>query len=197
MKELSLYKIRDMALDSGRTVFSVQQLSNLIGKPKPITTVYLSRLVEHKMAFRVMRGRISFEDDDFIISTQLVEPSYISVNSALLFHGIINQITKNVECVTTRNTLTYKDLGINYHKIPESLFFGYKRHEKGKSYVFVAEPAKALIDGLYLNIYSESEVIEYAKALSFDGIKELLSKFKGKGSKKLSRVIKLLEEKNY
>lgn len=45
LKGLSVYEIRDMALKSGRSVFSPQQLSNLIGRPKPIATVYMNRLV--------------------------------------------------------------------------------------------------------------------------------------------------------
>ncbi len=45
LKGLSVYEIRDMALKSGRSVFSPQQLSNLIGRPKPVATVYMNRLV--------------------------------------------------------------------------------------------------------------------------------------------------------
>ncbi|MCL5888827.1 MAG: hypothetical protein M1597_02570 [Candidatus Thermoplasmatota archaeon] len=90
MKELSLYKIRDLATDSGRSVYNIQQLANLIGRSREITTVYFNRLVERKMATRLLRGRISFSDNDFIVATQLVEPSYISLDSAILFHEIAN-----------------------------------------------------------------------------------------------------------
>src|SRR3989344_748626 len=105
MKQLSLYKIRDLSLESGRAVFSVQQLSNLIGKSRAVATVYSNRLVRKGLAFRVLKGKISFIDDDFIVATQLIEPSYISLDSALLFHGIITQVPKSVECVTTKNSL--------------------------------------------------------------------------------------------
>ena len=189
MKELSLYQIRDLALESGRAVFSVQQLANLIGKPKPIATVYSSRLVNRGLASRVLKGRISFEKDDFVIATQLIEPSYVSLDSALAFHRIITQVTKNIECVTTINSINYGDLGIRYHKIPKGLFFGYKRHGRGRSYLFVAEPAKALIDGLYLNIYSKKEAMEYMGKLDPSRLESLTGQFKGRGSKKISGVI--------
>jgi predicted transcriptional regulator of viral defense system len=197
MKELSLYQIRDSALDSGRAVFSVQQLSNLIGKPRSIAAVYSSRLVNKGIALRVLKGRISFEKDDFIIATQLIEPSYISLDSALLFHGIITQVTKSIECVTTRNSINYKNLGIRYHKIPKKLFFGYKRYTRGRSYIFVAEPAKALIDGIYLNIYSGKEAVEYADKLDFLKLQSLIEQFKGRGSKKINMVIKSLIKHSY
>ncbi len=189
MKELALYRIRDAALDSGRAVFSMQQLSNLIGKPKAVCTVYSSRLVEKGLAVRVLKGKISFEKDEFIIATQLVEPSYVSLGSALLFHGLATQVQKNIACVTTKNSLKFKGLGIIYHKIPSQLFFGFKKHAKGKSYVIVAEPEKAVLDGLYLNLLSEKDLAELSQKLDLQKLKEFLKKFKGKGRKKLERLV--------
>ncbi|PJA19896.1 MAG: hypothetical protein COX63_01195, partial [Candidatus Diapherotrites archaeon CG_4_10_14_0_2_um_filter_31_5] len=115
---MSLYQIRDIALESGRAVFSMQQLSNLIGKPKQVCTVYASRLVKKGLAVRLLKGKISFEKDEFIIASQLIEPSYISLGSALLFHGITKQIQKSIECVTAKNSLRFKKIGVVYHKIP-------------------------------------------------------------------------------
>ena len=189
IKRLQLYQIRDLALASNRAVFSVQQLSNLIGKPRAISTVYLSRLVKKKLATRVMKGNISFVDDPFVIATQLVEPSYVSLDSALLFHGIIQQVPKAVECVTSKNSLRYERLGIIYHKIPEKLFFGYQRHTKSGSYVFVAEPEKAVVDGIYLNKYGKKELKELMPKLNPVRLKALAKEFDGRGSRKINAVI--------
>ena len=189
MNELSLYKIRDMALESGRAIFSVQQLANLIGKPKAIGTVYASRLVQKGLAERVLKGKICFEKDDFIMATQLIEPSYISLGSALLFHGITKQIQKDIECVTAKNSLKFKKLGIVYHKIPAQLFFGFKKHAKGKSYAMIAEPEKALLDGLYLNIFSEKDLKELSQKIDLQKLRAFAKKFNGRGKKKLDRLI--------
>lgn len=189
MKELSLYGIRDLALDSGRAVFSIQQLANLIGKPKAVSTVYASRLAGKGLAWRASKGKISFEKDEFIIASQLVEPSYISLGSALLFHGITTQVQKDIECVATKNSLKFKKLGIVYHKIPAGLFFGFKRHAKGKSYVVVAEPEKALLDGLYLNVFSEKDFKELSQKMDLQKLREFVKKFKGRGKKKLEKMV--------
>jgi len=190
MKELSLYKIRDMAIGSGRAVYTIQQLSNLISKSRAISTVYSSRLVRNGLADRIGRGRISFTKDDMVVATQLVEPSYISLNSALLFHGIIQQVPRTVECVTTKNTFNYEDRGIFYHKISRALFFGYKKHQKSNSYVFVAEAEKAIIDGLYLDIYAGKDLDEYLPYLNAKRLRELKDGFLGHwGSRKLERMI--------
>jgi predicted transcriptional regulator of viral defense system len=192
MSNTSLYRIRDKALSSGRAVFSVQQLSNLIGKRRAIATVYLSRLVKNKMAKRIKKGKIAFTNDDYVIATQLVEPSYVSLESALRYHGIIKQVTRDVECVTTKNSFNYKELGIRYHKIPESLFFGYLREPRGNNYVFVAEAEKAILDGVYLNRYSKQELtdeLKQMKPINIIRLMAFLSQFKGRGSKKMRKVI--------
>lgn len=190
MKELTLYGIRDAAIQSGRAVYSVQQLSNLIGKSRSVAAVYLSRLVGKGLARRLIKGRISFVYDDLVIATQLVEPSYVSLNSALLFHGIITQVQRDVESVTPRNTLSYRNLGLAYHKIPGHLFFGYKSHQRGGSYAFIAEPEKALIDGIYLNLYSKKDLEEHMASLDRARLKELAVRFTGRGSRSLERMIK-------
>jgi len=53
-------------------------------------------------------------------------------------------------------------LGIEYHKIPSRLLFGYEKQRRGNSYAFVAVPEKALIDGLYIGIYNAERVAELA-----------------------------------
>lgn len=174
----------------GRSVFSIQQLSNLIGKPKVIAGVYASRLVNSGLAVRLIEGKISFSNDDYIIASQLVEPSYISLNSALLYYGLSLQVPKMVECVTTRNTLKYPKAGIIYHKIPPSLFYGFKRYAKGESYFLIAEPEKAVIDGLYLNLISINDFKEYKKKLNYSNIIKLALCFHGKGYKKIMGLIK-------
>lgn len=194
----SLYRIRDRAIKSGRVVFSVQQIANITRKKRTVAKVYSSRLVKRGMATKLSKGKIALSNDDFVIATQLIEPSYISLNSALAFHGISNQITKYIECVTTKNSIYYKKFGIRYHKISTGLFFGYERLKKDNSYFFVASPEKALIDGIYLNIYSFDSIKDYLNDSRIDIKKliELIKKFDGKGSKKLKKVILSLIKNN-
>jgi len=196
LKELSLYQIRDLAIASGRSVFTTQQLANLIGKSRAIASVYMARLVAKGLAKHLLKGRIAFTDDDFVIATQLVEPSYISLDSALMLHGLAMQITRRVQCVTSKNSKVLDSLGIEYHKIPGSLFFGYEKQSRGNSYVFVATLEKALIDGLYLGIYNKERAAELAMHVNLNKAIEMLNNFNGKGSVKLKRVIRSLAGKN-
>jgi predicted transcriptional regulator of viral defense system len=139
MTRKSVYQLRDMALDSGR-----------LGYERNLVKVYASRLVVKGLASRLKEGVISFTSDPFIIATQLLEPSYISLTSALYLHELILQVQSHVECVTTHNTRRL--LGIEYHRIHPKLFFGYERRERGQSYIFLAEPEKAVLDMVYLGL---------------------------------------------
>ncbi len=197
MKEVSVYQIRETALGTGRAVFSVQQLSNLIGKSRAVSTVYLSRLVKKGLASRLMKGKISFVEDDFVIATQLLEPSYVSLDSALLMHGIIKQVPNMVECVTTKNSVRYKELGIVYHKLPGSMFSGYRRESKGSSYFFLAEPEKAFIDGIYLNFYSMDDIVEHLDRLDLEEMRKMACALRVRGAIKINAVIGSLIKGNY
>jgi predicted transcriptional regulator of viral defense system len=189
MKKLSIYEIRDKALASKRAVYSVQQLANLIGKPKEIAKVYMSRLVKKGLVRKIVRGRITFVDDAHVIAVQLFEPSYISLASALLFHGIVQQVPKNIECVSPKNSRRYVEEGITYHKIPTSLYYGYQRYKKNGSYIFVADPEKAIIDGIYLNLIPKNMVGDILDNVDRGKMHQYLSRFKGRGKKKLEAIL--------
>jgi len=187
IERTNLYRIRELALKSKRAVFSVQQLANLIGKPKAVANVYSYRLVKKGLAKRLLGGKISFSDDEFINASQLMEPSYISLQSALLFHGLATQVPKDVECVTTRNSKRYTSLGIVYHRISPALYFGYVKHGKGDSYILMAEPEKAVIDCVYLNAISQGQAKELIMGLDRKKLEGLIKRCKGRGRKKIER----------
>ena len=189
MKELTLYKIKEMALSSDRAVYNRSQLSNLIGKDYATASVYLTRLWKNGFAKRLVRGKISFIENDFIIASQLIEPSYISLSSALLFHNITQQVPHRIQSVTPINSITMDDLGLEYHKIPPGLMFGYERHAINGSYCFVATVEKALLDGFYLNYFSSDDLRSYMGNKKMREFKSFLQIFSGKGKLKLLEVV--------
>lgn len=182
----NIYEIKERALKSGRVVFSVAQLANLMGKPRSIARVYMQRMVKKGIARKLMRGKISFSDDDYAIASQLVEPSYISLDSALLSHGLIMQVPALTECVTTKNAICYKELGISYHRISPRLFYGYKKQRRGETYVFMADAEKALIDAVYLNAIAKNHARELAGKTDGKKLEEYIARFQGRGKKKLT-----------
>ena len=188
IKRTNIYQIKNNALRSGRAVFSVQQLANLTSKSKAVATVYLSRLVKAGLAKKVLQGKISFSDDDFVIASQLYEPCYISFSSALSFYGLVSQVPKSVECATTRNSRTYSALGVRYHRLPPALYFGFTRQKKGESYVMIADKEKAVLDMAYFNMLPKPIYREIAEKLERKKLAEYAKRFSGRGEKKLKRL---------
>ncbi len=88
----------------------------------------------------------------FEMAHALYWPSYISLESALSYHGLIPEAVLNTTCVTTQKSTTTKNkFGFfTYHKIPAVKFFlGVTREEENESIFFIATPWKAITDYVY------------------------------------------------
>ncbi len=91
-------------------------------------------------------------------------PCYISLQSALYHHGMIDQIPRMITVITPGRTRQLKTpIGtFSIHKIIPEFFFGYEVNPK--TFVKMATPEKALLDILYL---------KPAKSLWFKTLPEL------------------------
>ena len=77
-------------------------------------------------------------------------PSYISLQSALYYHGMISRIPECIYAVSLARTRTYKTsiTTVSIHHVQAEFFFGYEVDEK--TAVKMATPEKALLDICYL-----------------------------------------------
>jgi len=192
---MKIYEIRDHALYSGRLVYRTRQLAKLVGVPDSHAKVYAYRLVQKGMAWRLSRGSISFTHDTFIIASQLIEPSYVSMHSALYLRGLIDQVPSIVEAVTTKRPAWLRDLGIRYRKISGKLFFGYERLARANSYVFVATPEKAVLDTVYLGGSPDPSVLDQLEKEKILEISEAFLGLRSYRAKRVERWIKCYVEK--
>jgi len=85
----------------------------------------------------------------FALSNILQTPSYVSLATALSFHGATTQIVQSAcEAVSPLRTAGYcvEGFEMSFVKLPETLYFGFERWRGA----FVAEPEKALLDAAHL-----------------------------------------------
>ena len=84
------------------------------------------------------------------VSGVLYPPSYISLESALFMHGIIEQAPYVLTCATLNKTKLFRTgFGeISYSHLKPDLFFDYKVQDR----IFLAEPEKAALDFIYLQL---------------------------------------------
>ncbi|MFQ5792640.1 MAG: hypothetical protein ACE5JI_19385 [Acidobacteriota bacterium] len=140
--------------NSRQTVLTTADVMGLLDLNKSNASKLLSRLADSGHVVRVKRGLwvLAGELDPLVLPRYLTAPfpSYVSLQSALYYHGMISQIPRVTDCVSLARTRSYSTpLGtFSIHHVGPSFFFGYE--EVGHKGVVMAMPEKALIDFLYL-----------------------------------------------
>lgn len=156
METYNLGGITKALYDSNASVLTRSVIRDTVATNiKPITlSVIIRRLVEtgvlvklERNKYLVNRGNVH----EFAIANFLYQPSYISFESALNFHGILPQFSHEITSATVKKPLE-KTVGgkiYRYNRIKKSLFWGYHKTSDG---FLVAEPEKALLDMVYLSV---------------------------------------------
>jgi len=91
------------------------------------------------------------------LACQIYSPSYISLEYALSFYGLIPERVADITCVTTRKTTRFKnELGnFIYQHIKPLAFRGFVAMKDDAGFTFfIAEAEKAVVDLFYLNLSS-------------------------------------------
>lgn len=99
------------------------------------------------------------EPHPFLIANALQRGSYVSLQSALAFHGVIPEHVPVVTSVGPRRPETVRNaLGsFQFNHVGSRLSFGYTRVEVAtRQFAFVARPEKALLDLVYLTPAGDS-----------------------------------------
>ena len=139
--------------------------------------------------------------DQNYMANVLYEPSYVSLESALNFYGFIPEKVADITSVTTRKTAHFNNEfgNFTYQHIKPQAFRGFQRRGEGRHLFFMAEPEKAVVDFLYLNLglfkIDTRELLEHS--YRFQNIEELnpgrvVQLGKLFNNKKLMRIIKEL-----
>jgi len=185
-------------------IFSSSHLA-VLGDNEQILRNYLNRWRSQGLILRLKRGLYVLNKEDRkinpsrpFIASQLLSPSYLSTEYALSFYDLIPEKVEDVTSVTTKKTSTFQnDFGtFRYQHIDVACFVGFVETKDENRYpFFIAEPEKAIVDFLYLNlsnfsrddirIFRDSYRFQNLSSLSKQKIKKLAEVF---GNKKLLNV---------
>jgi len=131
----------------------------------------------------------------FVVANRMVRPSYVSLQSALGFFGLIPESVPVTTSITTGRPGEFSTpLGIFvFRHVRTPLFQGFREVEMGdRQPAFVATPEKALLDLLYLEKSSDSEAylgelrLEMDDGLDLDEFERLSRSFR---SPKVRRAV--------
>jgi hypothetical protein len=158
---------------------------------------YLENVKKGLDIFSDEKEKLSPEEISFV----LYGPSYLSLEFALGYYGIIPEMVFAKTAVTTKTTRKFSNgFGLFvYRHIQPKLFFGYVAVDTAFGKYLLAEPEKALLDYLYFNlgkINNEQDVSELRinkeellKAIDRKKLETYLGEF---GIRKLERIIRMI-----
>ncbi|MFH1847442.1 MAG: hypothetical protein ABH869_07810 [Candidatus Omnitrophota bacterium] len=88
-----------------------------------------------------------------MISNKIYEPSYVGLESALSFYGLIPEAVFQSTCITTRKTkqINTPISNFSYRSIHKKLFWGYSLTMSNSQTFLISDLEKTLLDYLYLN----------------------------------------------
>ncbi len=137
--------------------FSLEDVAHALGLQAASAAVLCSRYVKNGLLTRLKRGLYVRTEqlthlgqmDLFRIANFLQVPSYISLVTALSYHGITTQVQRGFfESISMKRTRRFEasPFAFHYTKTRPDLYRGYEKTEG----VFLALPEKALLDSFYL-----------------------------------------------
>lgn len=148
-------------------IFNLDTVKNIIQKDELYTKLSLHRLKRSGVIFQIERNKYTVHKNGFLIASHILWPSYISLWSALRYHNLTEQIPHSVWVVSPANrakrVVRYLDTEIIFVSAKPAYFFGFKKINYSGFEIFIAEPEKAVIDGLLLKKLSSSEIYTIIK----------------------------------
>jgi len=124
-----------------------------------------SRWVKKGLLIKLRNGYYTFpeylEEPNFalFLANRIYRPSYISLHTALAFHGLIPESVVQITSVTSLKTTKFQNSygTFTYKTVKPQCLTGYDRMPFSKEkYLLMASPEKALIDLLYLYPFYKS-----------------------------------------
>ena len=129
------------------------------------------------------------EPSSMYLANQLYTPSYVSLEYALSFYGLIPERVYSVTSVTTKKTLRFSNSigSFGYRHVTPSAFKGFKiTRDQNDMDIFMAEPEKAVVDFLYFTFGKNTKAKEKSAAVFNESYR-----FEDVGTLKEKRILEL------
>ena len=146
-------------------LFGAAEVRTLFGLSASATASLLHRYKKAGFIVQPRRGLYLLPDtlpSDFHLANRMYSPSYLSLEAALSYHGIIPETVYEITSVTPKATRRFSALGkvFSYHKIKQSAYSGYRTEPYQGVSFYIAEPEKAIVDASYLRLVRGGNQIE-------------------------------------
>lgn len=176
-------------------IFTPLDLQRVFGVSYDTARKFILRYVKEGFIIKLKKGLYSLEayfPSEFEIANRVYSPSYVALEYAMMYYGIIPETVYNVTSVTTKSSREFiiNNISYTYSKIKKNAFSGYLRKSMDGNIVLIAEAEKALADYLYfvdlgqkvvydridVSKFSKNKLIEYAKLFKRKSLIKLVNK---------------------
>ncbi len=143
-------------------LFGANDIRALFGVSAVAVAGLLHRYKKQGFILQLKRGLYIFPDTlppDVYIANKLYSPSYISLEFALSYYGIIPETVYEITSVTTKATRRFERLGkiFSFRKIKKSAYTGYGVEKQGGLSFYIADAEKAFVDANYLRLMNKQK----------------------------------------
>lgn len=154
---MNWYKFEKTLKEKKMFLFSPLDVRRVFHVSKVAATFLLYRYAKQKFIIRFKRGLYIFREEDVnipFLANKLYEPSYLSLEFALSFHGIIPETVYEITSVTTKPTRRFETLNrvFSYRRIKKEAFTGYVPLRQDGMVFLIADPEKAFVDSVYFQL---------------------------------------------
>jgi predicted transcriptional regulator of viral defense system len=152
--------------------------------------VVAKRMTDKKVIHRITRGYYSLREEYEIyeLANLIIQPSYISLNTALFYHSVAFQKSNSINSVSLTNyKKRIKDNVFVYYSLKKELFFNLEGVSI-KENLSIATPERAILESFYFGQLPNLDNIE---RVNFTFLKELSDLF----PKSVKKQIKTITEK--
>jgi len=177
-----------------KAFYTIADLEKITGLGRDSLYVALKRWVDGGVLERVSQGIYIPMGENLPlekIAAQLYLPNYLSFESVLSRHGILNMIPYTLTFATTRKSKKYtlRRHGVEFRQISRELFFGFEM----RNGIHIAVPEKALLDQIYFICRGKASPDwdeMNLKNLSADLIKDYSGRFPGYVQRRVEAIVK-------
>lgn len=151
---MKLIEVREELAKLNLPAFTLQDVVGIFQIEKTHASHLMTRLTHSGSFIKVKRGLWAWPNTDPLTLTSFLSspfPSYISLQSALFYHGIIEQVPayfyvvtlgRKQKCSTPFGTFSMHHINVNF-------FTGFETHYN--PFYQIATPEKAMLDYLYMS----------------------------------------------
>jgi len=152
--KLNRLNVEEKLKSLGMFIVTPREFKDVFGVSQKTASTFISRNIASGLFVKLRNNFYALKDSNpslYVIANKLYQPSYISLEKALSYYGVIPETVYGITSITTKPTREFETpKGIfSYQKIKKSAFRGYSATRFNGDVVLFADKEKALADYLY------------------------------------------------